>query len=356
MQEYYPDYSYYIVFSIIALFSFIDIARYDSSLRHLYYLIISLILILFAGLRPNSADYSTYVNYFYLAKNNILEFSGDIGYILLNVIISKIFDTPLPIFLIMAVSSVTMNLKCYKQYTRYSFLAILYYFVFTYIFREMAQIRSGLSCAICLYNIRNITTHKKFKFLFFQIIATSMHLASIIFLIVPFIKKIKLSREKLFFILGICLIIGIFFPLGVMITSLLPLNKYTNRILAYLNSSYNYKTGILTNPTLLKQLSLCLILLLFYDTVKDKIKHYDLLLKMYIAGTCWYMLFQDFAIFAARLATFLTIGEPILVASLLYLAHSYSRPVLYFILVGCALIYLMLALIRLSGVIFKLAF
>jgi hypothetical protein len=306
---------------------------------------VTLLLILFAGLRSGMPDYESYVATFWEAQMGNWNASFDFGYTLLNMITGKLFHTPIAIFLLMAFLSVTVTVKCYKEYTQYAAMAILFYFVHTYFLREMVQIRAGFACAMCLYNIRNIEQEKFKEFAFFQVVAMSMHLGSVMFLAVPFLKRINFSVSTWYWLLGVCFVIGTFAPLGDWVQRLSP-NKYTFRALSYVGGQFDITLGVLRNLATLKQLAMCLIGLLFYDTLKEKIRYFDVLFAAYLFATCWLMLWNDFAIIAARLATFCSVGEPVLFASLLHLVSIRWRPVLAVALIVCAIMFLMYNLNR----------
>jgi hypothetical protein len=306
-------------------------------------------LVLFAGLRSGFPDYHEYVNIFNNARKGNVGASYDIGYTILNMLVGSIFDNPIFIFLLVAFLAVIMNIKCYKNYCRYVFLAILFYYVHSYFLKELIQIRAGLACAICLYNVRNINKEKKLNFILFQVFAASIHMASLIFFIVPMISAINIRIRIWYMIIFIVLIIGTTSPLG-HIVKLLQETKYLSRIQVYARWDEHAKAlGVFRNLTTVKQLIISVSMIYFAPLLDKKIKYFRVMLFAYLSSTCWLILWNDFAILAARGATFLSVGEPIFVASLLYLVPKYLRPVAAILLICIALLILYLNLGRNLG-------
>jgi hypothetical protein len=341
--------SFYVIFSILAVLALLDLFEVKKRQRSILLMLTTLMLILFAGLRYGMPDYQNYVDMFHAIRKAGYQgvyHNVDIGYRILNMLVGSVFAQPLSIFIIMAALTVWLNVKCYNQYARYVFMALLFHFVNRYISSEMMQIRSALAYAICLYNFRNIADRRWFRFAFFQVLALSMHLGSILFLAAPVLQYINLSRRVWTLALLVCVIVGVFYPLGNFLLKL-PSNEYTVRALGYVQSEYHTKLGIFHNFATLKQMLMCALGLIFYGKLNQTTRYFPIMFACYVFATCWLIAWNDFAIIAARGGAFLSIAESILIAQLLSLGASRSsRCLIAVILIAAALTMLMY---RLSG-------
>lgn len=343
---------FYYLFTFLFICCFCDSMPIKSNQKNSLFFGSFLTLSLFAGLHYNFPDYEAYQDYFKLLNNNILISSetdlaivaSDRGYIYINKIIGICTDNPVFLFLVMAFLSVGINLSCYKKYTPYFFTAILFYYVHTYIGREMMQIRAGLACALCLYSIRYIVDKRPFHFLCIVILASTIHLAALVFIISYFLSLFNFKIKTLKYFVSIALLIGIFIPLGQFLKAL-PYMEGLDRIQNYSEwEAYNGNLGVFSNPTVLKQLIIVVISLKFYDRLKDKVYAFNIILTIYTFSVCWLIVWNDFGIVAARIATFFSIGEVLLVASFY---HLFSSKKTYTFIIGIgSLIFLTLNLVK----------
>ena len=102
------------------------------------------------------------------------------------------------------------------------------------------------------------------------------------------------------------------------------------------------KLGILTNPTVLKQLFFVGISLFFYRQLDQKVPMFRVLLTPYILSVCWLMVWNDFAIMAGRMATFLSVTEVLDLPQSLLLVKRSSQPIVASVLISLAFMILYL--------------
>lgn len=323
----------------------------QEQIKGLYFLSF-FILVLFAGLRYDFPDYGNYEDYFKLLNNKTITASeadlaivaGDKGYIVINKIIGVFTNNPIFLFFVMAFLSVGINLSCYKKYTPYFFTAILFYYVHTYIGREMMQIRAGLACALCLYSIRYIVQRRLFYFLSTVTLAATIHLAALAFVISYFLSYCNFKPNTLKFFVIVSLLIGMCMPLGSFLKAM-PYMEGLERIQNYSGwEEYNGAMGIFSNPTVLKQLIIVAVSLKYYHYLQERVYAFSTILVLYVFSVCWLIVWNDFGIVAARIATFFSIGEVLLVASFY---HLFSSKITYACIVGIAsLVFLTLNLVK----------
>lgn len=306
-----------VVFFILAVFAFVDISDFTGREKNWLWGGLVVLLSLFAGLRYNSPDYRNYRFMFetladpHIVHADVVGVASDPGYLLLNKIVASFTSSYWVLFLVVAALSVCVNLSSYKKYTPYVFTAILFYFVHTYVGREMMQIRAGLACAVCLYSVRFIIDRKKWHFLAAVLVAASFHLVAICFLGSYVLCRVDIPYKVWKYILVGCIAVGCLYPLGRVI-KMIPAMEMLERVQTY-NSwdEYNGDLGVFTNPTVLKELFVLGICMRFSGAL-SRFRGFKVFFDLYAFSLCWLILFHDYSIFAARIATLFSITEVIL--------------------------------------------
>lgn len=326
---------YFIIFCFLAILAFADCIDLPSHQRKALLLFEITILSLFAGCRydVDIIDFSIYWDgYLEVAKYG-LHYSRlteavafEPGYNLLMYIVSFFSNSPILGFLTIATLSVSITLCNYQRYTKYALIAVIIYFSHTFLLREMIQIRAGLAAAIALWALRYIELQKPVRFVLTMLLAMSFHLASGIVLLVYVVYQLNWSRRVWARLVLVSFIIGISMPLGQLLNSL-PGGGIFQRIQNYVWMISDEPSGILTNPTILKQLFFSFLCIKYWNRLIAIVPHFRLFAVPYLMSICWLMLWNDFPIIASRIATFLSITEPLIVSSILYLVTQKSRPV-----------------------------
>lgn len=317
---------YYFVFSFLSGLTIFDLLKKRGSLKFFLALALVVILTFFAGFRAEHVD-PDYFNYvaMYDASPSILEASNidafknvgvEPGYYLINVLIKTISLDVLWVFLLTAFLAVSINLHFFWRYSPYFILSVAVYVSHVYINKEFIQIRAGLSGAILLASVPSLVNRKWFCFFSWVFVAASIHSAALIFifLYMAYRDRIKNATYLIF------LALSLFFALLISAKSILlffdGLGLLPKIVSLYLSwERYNYALGLL-NPITLKQVLVFVLLLRFRDILNKKIPYFEGMLFMYFLSTVWLIIFNDFAIIAARVATFLSIFDAILVSAL----------------------------------------
>lgn len=289
-----------------------------------FYLLAVIALSLLAGLRYDNADYKAYEEMFFAPW----ELCADKGFALLITLVKAFVDIPFFMFLVVAFLAVGLNISSFRKYSPYLFVSILFYFVHSFILKEYVQIRAGLSCAICLYAVRYINNRNIRKYILCMVIAIPIHMSSIIFFPMYWIYYFMINKKEnyiLYFLL-FSFIVGTLYPFGQILKTYAPFLGETSRIATYANwEQFNKEIGILTNLTTVKQIFLCILCYIYRIRLNNKIHCFLILYLAYVLSTCWLMVFNDFVIVGARMATFLSVGEPVLFAGVLGLFSKQSR-------------------------------
>ena len=343
---------FYVIFAILAAASFCETLNLNVRQRKVVLFFLLIALVLFAGCRYQigANDFEEYTrSYADVVKNglNYSKYSSSAaifepGFVVTYFVCSFISPSPIWALCFIAFLGVGINILCYKQYSpRFFLFAVLFYFVHTYLLREMSLIRSGVAAAICLYSLRYVAKGLFNKFMLTLVIAMSFHLAAIVFVIVYPFYRFNWTPKTWGYIVVICLVSSYVFSAGMLLNALPKIG-----ILARL-SNYSWmigssKLGILTNPTVLKQLFFVGISLFFYRQLDQKVPMFRVLLTPYILSVCWLMVWNDFAIMGGRMATFLTVTEVLIIPQSLLLVKRSSQPIVASVLISLAFMILYL--------------
>lgn len=323
---------YFIIFSLLAFFALLDAFDPPRSQKLIILFFCFVLLTLFAGLRCADNDYIAYLRGFRDIERWGLDYSRltaakafEPGYNLLARTTLLLTHSPVAFFLLVATIGVGLNLSSYSRYSDYFLVAVLLYFVHTFLLREAMQIRAGVAAGICLYSLRHVDSRSLAKFLISVAIAASFHLASLVFAMVYWIYRMDWGRRVWIWITVASLAVAFVMPLGGLLSHL-PGGGVQQRILVYSYMIDGPGAGILTNPTIVKQLFFVFVGLRYWDTLSEKAPYFKLLFVPLVISLCWLLVWNDFSIFAARIATFFSVTEVLVVPCFLYLFTPRSRP------------------------------
>lgn len=335
---------------VLVLFAFTDLLPVKREQKLIMFLVSYIILVLFAGLRyfPNQQDFGEYSGTFTgMVKSPSFDYIFEPGYVLLMWLVSCFTDSYAVFFMIVASIAVGLNFAAIKRYMpRYLFLAILFYFVHTFIMREMGAIRAGLAAGICAYGGLQYVKQRRFlPYCLVTLFAMCFHLSAVAFFLVYPIYRCNWSPRTMLYLIILCIVIGTVMPIGKLMASL-PMTASISRLAGYAKD-LSSSLGIWTNPTTLKQLVFSIAGLLFYKRIECEVPWFRIILVPYVISVCWLMLWNDFPIIAGRMAMFYSITEIFLVPCFLCIFTPLSRPIVLGILVLLAF-----AILYLNGITF----
>lgn len=322
---------YFLIFGIIGFFSCLELFKGFNSIKLASYFCASVILILFAGLRNAGvgADDFAYIEKFLSVPNLLFWFDGSFkytfndvwmepGYIFIGAFLRIFTESYSVLFLSIAVLSVGIASYNYYRYSNFVFLTLALFFVHTFLYRDINQIRSAVAAAIGLFLVAQIAHRDHVKIIVTILVAGLFHTAALSYFILYAFSFFNHSRISLFYGFSIALFIGFLGISSILLQYLPDLGYVTVKLHEYANSEFANSVSLfdLTN---IKNMILFLIFLFYWDTLKVKMKYFETMMLFYFLAVVWRIAFNDFGIFAARVATFYGIVEVLLVPSLLYI-------------------------------------
>ena len=324
---------YLVIFSFLSALAIAGHAKQFGQIRLSLFILSALTLILFAGLRQAGvgADDWNYVDKFLIVpdltkwltgyyKYTFAEAWMEPAYTALGSLIRVFTDEY--VFLFTAVALLSVGLACYNyyRYTPFVFLTLVLFFVHTYLYRDINQIRSAIAAAIGLFLISQIYHREHFKIMVTISFAGLFHMASLSLALVYFLSFFKVTRRRLVCGYLIAIILGLIGISPVLLLSILPnLGHVTTKLVGYAYDPNTADTISLFDLTSIKNSFIFLMLIYHWHYLAEKVKYFKVMMLFYSLAVSWRMAFNDFGIFAARIATFFGVVEVILVPTLLYL-------------------------------------
>lgn len=320
---------YFVVFGILVLFSFLEI--FQANKKFIFWAAIAAVIMifLFAGLRSpeTSDDGPSYVSIFLDVPSVMRWLSGRFQYsynllqiepffVLLCSIIKLFTYNYLWLFLIAAAISVFINAYNYFKYSPYVILSLILYFSHPFLYKEMGSIRTGIASAILLFTIGFIYRKKLLQFSAVTLAASLFHFGALPFFLSYFANLLNFKKKTLYIILAAAILIGLIGISPLMIRLLPATGEISQKILVYYETEqYSASLGVF-DITNVKLMFFSILLIFFKDKLQSRYPIFNILLFIYLVGTVWRVVFNDFGIFAARIATFFAIVEIILLPML----------------------------------------
>lgn len=294
-------------------------------------------LVILAACRVNDRDYYNYIEIFELSPNWVsgLSFSnelhGELGYIFINSFVKSIGLGYMTVFALVAAFSVSLNLIFYRKNTNFALIALLIYFSHVFLLRDMMQIRSGLAASISLFALCYVESRRFLKFSTLILIASLFHSGVLLLFIGYFLYPYFVRYNWLKYVM---ILLG--FTLGLILTQeffefLFSSVLNIPAVSTYLYESEYFSSLGLLNPVLIKNVILLGVLIYFSDDIVEYVPNFNVLLMFFAIGIFWLSAFNNFSIVAARIATYFSNVEHILLPSLFYL--KVNKFVLWFVVV-----------------------
>jgi hypothetical protein len=226
-------------------------------------------------------------------------------------------------FIAIAFLSVGIASYNYYRYSPFVFLTLILFFVQTFLYRDINQVRSAITEAISLFLIANIHNRKHFKVILIICVAGFFHVASFSLIIVYLFSFLRLTRVMLVFGYFFALFLGIIGVSSVMLSFMPNLGFIKTKLVNYANSGYADSVSLF-DITNVKNSFIFLMLIIYWRHLVDRVKYFEKMILFCFVLFCfvsvtWRIAFSDFAIFAARIATFFGVVEVLLIPSLIYI-------------------------------------
>lgn len=292
-----------------------------------FFIYCSLLLVLFAGLRKNGvgADDISYYNFF-LERTpdlyqwvfgsyvyDISEHFMEPGYVLINSVIRVFTDSYIVLFFVISSLSVGIAAYNYKRYSKYVFLTFLLFFVHTYLYRDMNQIRSAVAAAICLFLIAQIHKKEHMKIWLTLFFASVFHVASLSVAVAYILSFIKVTRKRVLIAYILSFLMGAIGISQIALSVVPGGGFFASKLHSYTaNGSYANAVSFF-DVTNVKNSFVLIFILIFWERLEKKVPYFATLVLFYLLAVGIRLAFWDLGVIAARISTFFAMVEVILI-------------------------------------------
>ena len=342
---------YHFGFLLISFLGLFTIFKEGKKYNYVLLVLVTGVMILFAGLRENSPDQISYSNIFQKSASiteiifgnfNYENLYGEWGFLFLCSLIKTFTSNDIIFFVIFASLVVFFIAKSCRILSPYPLISILCYYSWFYS-SNFGSLRHALSSALILFFISALAYGQK-KIAAASLISTMfIHTASIPSFILYFYKILIRWRVLMvsFFIFSFFIALSG----GVAkdtINLLIPYvnDYYRGKFEYYLQSNmWGIQEG-LGRGVVIKQTLIIVFGFIYLDILKNKFHSFSILYVAYILSTLILLLFVDLKIVSNRLSNLLSVSEIILIPMLLSLVPD-KQKVLIYIPLFLALLYQM---------------
>jgi hypothetical protein len=276
-----------------------------------------------AGLRAESVgrDYAMYKLYFDLSPDTVGPgFLGqwtstmaivDVAYVYLNSLVRMIGLPFEALVFLLALSVVTLYAVFFWEHARFSAFALMVYFSHAFLNKEMIQIRGGAASVIALWAFHFWACDRKRWGGALMLLAVLTHMAVLVAVIPLVLFQFRRVAKPWHVLVTVLIAVAI----GYNLSSSVSVFSLVDRLARFQDSDYSTATGIFSNIVTIKQLVI-LGLSCWLLNLREQAPVVQLCVTSYWVATLWIIAFNQFEILGARGASFLWIGEPVIVAQL----------------------------------------
>ena len=313
---------YLAVFLMILLFTGVSIKKHSLD-KYLARITIVILWLMLSFRYGQGTDYFSY-NYLYKfnenlsrAVNNYYNLHGEIGFRILCALLKGNFSRFIFIF------STVQMLLLYKGMVENSekqMLTLLLFYPTLYLTYFFSVIRQGLALALCMgFMFKYFKQKKWIKYVLVCLLASTFHMVSLIWLILPFIWRFKIS------ILYRLVVVAAVFSVLLMITRV----REVLYAIPYVGLAVKYYMQTITSSSFFALMEratmLIIVLVLWYTSPKDvQLEHRDFV-KAYLLGFTLYLFFVQFPLVASRVGIVFKIFEVVLIPNLLRRRTKYKQ-------------------------------
>lgn len=325
---------YFVIFLILAFFSFLEIFSKKSSSTLPFFFVFSLVLFFLSFIRwETGTDWFTYENYFNSVNDWFIESEFELGFSLLNEFVKIYFDSYT--FLLFLLGLVVFVLQTKSIYD-YSFYPITSLFVlWSMSFSNIYFVRQTVATLLLFYSIRFIQRNKFYHFIFFVFLAMLFHRTSLVFLFAWWVYRIRISNLKMITLIFLSIIFS--FIVGYIIEQLGTLlgGIFQQKVDVYFaDSSDTYGIGVSKETLVLRAILnkglLFGLSILFLNKIESKYYQYRGFVNLYWFGILIYFSTISFSIVLARLAVVYDLTIIIIIVFVFkYLKNIYYKLLLF---------------------------
>lgn len=334
---------YLLIGIMIIYLSYIEAIIKSRNFSHVSLISITIILILFAGLRDEvGTDWASYFNFYKYSSKHIQTGRVEIGWAIINNFFSSL-SMPYNIFLLF-INGLSLTLMCFffKKNSIFMVIGLLLFFSNLYLYYNLSGHRQALAISITCFSLTYAINRQFGIFALLILIASSFHLTAIVFIVAYFLPRNKLNSRHII-IFAIAFLILTFFLESISDWITLKTIKNANFYLNIHEKSEAilqlYYIGIIARSVII------FIILVFGRAIlqnRDSRYIFNLYLFGFAIYLSFYMISPDLGV---RISSYFTIVEIILASKLVYFVQRRTKRI------AIATIFSIVAVYKLFGYI-----
>ncbi|MCF6439067.1 EpsG family protein [Pseudoalteromonas luteoviolacea] len=343
---------YLLIFGCLAVLSLCEVKRVDFSVKKVLLFYTVSFLILFAGLRGpgvgqddlayiEAYDYVPHIGYWLTGEfqYRFTDLWMEPGFVFYSAVLKLFSSSFILLFLGVALLSVGLSCKQYSVLSPYFFMTVMLFFVHTFLYRDINQIRSAVAAAIGLFLIIPLANRQFLKGFIIICAAGIFHMAALSYLALFFASFFKVTKKRLIAFVGSGVALG---AIGIsnLLMSVLPnMGVITSKLNHYSVDSM-VSTTSLFDITNIKNLAIFILLISLWEKLEYKVPYFKTLMLFLGFATFWRLAFSDFGAIGGRIATFYGVVEVVLIPCVLLAFREKLLPALIIVLYAALTLYL----------------
>ena len=335
---------YYIIFFILSFIALLSLTIQGKKYTFVLLVVVSVLLVLFAGLREGSPDQGSFRDFFYevaslgevlTGEHNYDENYIEWGYKFLLSVIKFFTDNDIIMFVVIASLSVGMVAYSCRRISPYPLISILCYYSWLY-YSNLGALRHALASSLILLMIVFLAMKKTKLSVPIFLFATSVHRVTAAAFVIWFVNII--IRWHFLVALLLIVAIGISYQGGIGFKVASILFPYTGDLVQGKLQGYalDEKWGVsnvFVRGIVIKQLLISLLCLFYFRTLKKNFSAFPIAFGAYFVSLLMLLLFRDFTIINNRVSNVFIICEIILIPMIFSLFPGREKIFAYFVLV-----------------------
>lgn len=309
---------YYLIFLIIASFSFVE-GKPGSR----FYIFSGLLLFSIAALRAEGVDrdYQGYIEYYNDVLNAGFE-NVEPSFIFIVRMVDGFFGSITYLFVVYALLGVFIKLYAIDKLTSQKNLALLVYYSGFFLLLELTQIRAGVAAGFFLLCIKPIRDRNYKKFLIFAALAFCFHYSAIVIFPLYFVGNRQPALAKYALLPPLALLLY-YFDFDIFhILQYIKVDLINLKIRNYQEHAFMDPENNVFNVIFLFRCLIAYILLWHVAELARKNRYFITLLKIQFIGIFIFLAFANVPGISSRASELLFVVEIILIPTLIYIVQE----------------------------------
>ena len=300
-----------IVFVMLLLLAFFE--EYLGKYKWAAYIVIGIIMILCAGLRPVGFDRDSknYESFFLHPDSGLSEISVEPLFLALCKILYFFYPDVQLLLFFFACFGVIIKFWAIRKITPLFFLPLVIYFSNFFLLHEVTQIRAGIVSGLFLLSVPYLCDGKKIIPLCLVLLGALFHYSSLALLPLLFLNNNPIQPKfKMVWacIVPICFIL---YALDLDLLTTVPIPYVTDKVESYkmMSEFGNVNKESILNPFPLMKMTVFLFFLYFSNTIEAYVPSINLIIKILGCSLLVYFAFSSVKIVSTRISELYGIVE-----------------------------------------------